>query len=140
MATAAAQFMVWQDSWLVGVKVLDSQHKQLVTLLNELHDAMKSGRGSSIVGGILNSLVSYTHAHFAAEEQLMQMYAYPDFKAHKREHQKLTGQVLDFQEKFSNGTATLSIDVMQFLSSWLQNHILGTDKKYGPFLQSKGVK
>ena len=140
MAAVAAPFMAWQDSWQVGVQVIDAQHKKLVSLLNDLYEAMKTGRGSALLGETLNDLVSYTRSHFAAEEQLMQMHGYPDFASHKREHEKLTTQVLDFQHQFSEGTATLSIEIMQFLSSWLQNHILGTDKKYAPFLNAKGVR
>jgi len=33
----------------------------------------------------------------------------------------------------------VNVDLLNFLKSWLQNHILGTDKKYAPFLNGKGV-
>ena len=33
-----------------------------------------------------------------------------------------------------------SSEVLFFLSDWLKNHILGTDKAYVPYLKSKGVK
>ena len=34
---------------------------------------------------------------------------------------------------------TISIEVMNFLKDWLSNHILGSDKRYGPFLNGKGL-
>ena len=33
----------------------------------------------------------------------------------------------------------LSMEVMSFLSDWLKNHIMKTDKQYGPYLNGKGV-
>ena len=89
---------------------------------------------------ILGSLVSYTKAHFSTEEQLLQLHGYPDLAAHKVQHKKFTDQVSDFQRQFSEGTLTLSIDVMNFLKDWLKNHILGTDKKYTSFLHGRGVQ
>jgi len=29
---------------------------------------------------------------------------------------------------------------MDFLKPWLSNHIMGSDKKYTPFLNAKGVR
>ena len=33
----------------------------------------------------------------------------------------------------------MTVEVMNFLKDWLSNHIQTSDKKYGPFLNSKGV-
>lgn len=137
MAAVMHEFMVWQDSWLVGVQTIDAQHKKLVSLINQLHEAMRIGQSKTVLTQILASLVDYTRAHFAAEEQLLQTHKYPDLPAHRIEHQKLTSKVLDFQEEFTAGNATLGVDVMQFLSNWLRDHILGTDMKYVPVLRSK---
>jgi hemerythrin len=34
----------------------------------------------------------------------------------------------------------VSIEVMNFLKNWLDKHIMETDQKYGPYLNSKGIK
>jgi len=39
-----------------------------------------------------------------------------------------------------NKDLSLTIDVMNFLSDRLKKHIMGTDKKYAPFFQEKGLK
>jgi len=33
----------------------------------------------------------------------------------------------------------MSIDIMEFLSTWLREHILGTDAKYVALMHSKGI-
>ncbi len=140
MATTTTQFVTWNDTWLVGVQEVDAQHKHLVSLLNQLHEAMMQGHGKNVLGPILDSLVRYTQVHFTAEERLMQQSKYPDIVNHKREHDALTQKVLDFQKNFVAGRIALGIEVMQFLSSWLQGHIRGTDKKYVPFLHASGIR
>ncbi len=140
MATTTTQFVTWNDTWLVGVQEVDAQHKHLVSLLNQLHEAMSQGHGKDVLGPILDSLVRYTQVHFTAEERLMQQSNYPDLVNHKREHEALTKKVLDFQEDFAAGRVAMGVEVMQFLSTWLQSHIRGTDKKYVPFLHANGIR
>lgn len=142
MQATVTKFMAWNDSWLVGIREVDTQHKHLVSLLNKLHEAMVHGEGKQVLGGILSELVNYTKAHFAGEERLMRQHGYAEYNAHKQEHDRLAGQVVKFQQDFTSGAATssTSVEVLHFLRNWLQHHICGTDKKYVPFLQSKGVK
>lgn len=133
--------MNWNDKMSVGVEVFDNDHKKLVGMLNELFDSVQAGKGKQVLGKILDSLVAYTAEHFAREEVLMQKHGFGEFAAHKKEHDDLVKQVLDVQNKYNSGqTATLSMEVMNFLKNWLVKHIQGTDKKYTPFLNAKGVK
>ena len=129
----------WSSAVSVNVKKFDDQHKKLVDLVNQLHDAMKVGQGSAVLGVVLQSLISYTGTHFADEEQMMKAHAYPDFAKHKAEHDKLVSQVLELQGKFQNGTAMITMNVLTFLKDWLVTHIQGEDKKYGVFFNAKGL-
>jgi len=132
--------MTWNDKMSVGVALLDNDHKKLVGMLNQLFDAINSGQGKESLGHILDGLVDYTKIHFANEEKLFAQTGYPEAVAHKKEHDTLTQQVLDVQKKYKAGaTGTLSLEVMNFLKTWLVNHIQGNDKKYTPHLNSKGV-
>lgn len=129
----------WTDRLLTNVKACDDQHKRLVSLVNDLHDAMTAGKGKDVLGKILGELVSYTDYHFKTEEQLFDRYSYPDAPKHKKEHQELTRKAKELKTRFEKGEVTISIEVMNFLSNWLKDHIMGSDKKYGPFLNDKGV-
>ncbi len=49
-------------------------------------------------------------------------------------------QVLDLLGWFIHGDLSLSNETVMFLRNWLSGRILCSNKKYGPFLNAKGVK
>jgi hemerythrin len=131
--------ITWNDTLSVNIREIDSQHQRLVELVNRLHDSMKSGKGNDVVGPILSDLVRYTVSHFATEEAYFKKFAYPDCVQHKKEHDDLTVKAKALKAGFEQGKMTISIEVMNFLKDWLSNHILGSDKKYAPYLNGKGL-
>ena len=133
--------LTWSPKYSVGVASIDEEHKKLIALINELHDAMIAGRGKDVVGKVLDGLVDYTKKHFALEERLFAQTGYPAAAEHKRAHDELTQQVVEIQEKFRSGkTITISMEVMNFLKDWLVDHILGTDQQYTAHFNSKGIR
>ena len=60
-------------------------------------------------------------------------------RTHRLEHQRFVQKVGDFKSSYDAGTIGLSNEVMHFLADWLKDHILGTDKKFSPFFNSKGL-
>jgi len=40
----------WSPAYSVKVKKFDDQHKKLIELINQLHDAMKAGQGNAMLG------------------------------------------------------------------------------------------
>ena len=129
----------WKTQYSVDIRQVDNEHKHLIGLLNVLFTAMTQGRGKEVLGQLFEKLLDYTKYHFSTEERLMSIHGYPEYTHHKKEHNELTKQVLTFKEQFDKGQANISIITYNFLKEWLNKHILGTDKKFGPFLKSKGV-
>jgi len=121
----------WDESCSVNVPEFDRHHQHLYCLVNSLHDAMTRGQARSALAPILDELISYTKSHFLAEEAFMLARAYPGLAAHKAEHAALTSQVLEFRERFSEGKAPITLELMHFLRDWLINHIQRSDKLYG---------
>jgi len=129
----------WSDTYVVNVREVDNQHKRLVTLVNELHDAVQTGKAKEVMGKVLGDLVNYTVYHFATEERFFDIYNYPDSESHKKQHTDLIEQITTLQKKYESGEKSITIDVMNYLHDWLHNHIVGSDKLFGPFLNSKGI-
>ena len=129
----------WTPSLSVGIASIDSQHKKLVDLINDLYVKMHSGEGRKGVGDALAKLIDYTGTHFQFEEDLFASHGYEDAAAHAGIHRELVARVVDFQNQFASGEADISVELMDFLKDWLVEHIKKTDAKYAPFLLSKGV-
>ena len=130
-------FMEWNSLLYVNVESIDKEHETLVLLLNEMYNAIYSGKGKDVVGSTLDNLIEYTQTHFAHEEGLMKENNYYNYKGHKLEHDKLTSQVMEFQKKLHEGQEGVHLKVMNFLKEWLTDHIFGTDMKLGYFLSKK---
>jgi len=88
-------------------------------------------------GEILKGLADYTAYHFNYEKNIFERYDYPETAEHLKIHKGLVDQVMDFKTQFEEGRAALTMDLMNFLTNWLKNHIMQTDKKYVPFLKEK---
>ncbi|MCW2276165.1 bacteriohemerythrin [Rhodoblastus acidophilus] len=129
--------MTWNEKMSLGVVGIDNQHKKLVGLVNELYDAIQAGKANAVLGRVLDELVAYTESHFRGEEELFSRARYPCSAEHKREHDALTGRVLEIQAKVRAGVqGTLSLEVMNFLKNWLIDHIQGSDRKYVAYLNA----
>ena len=92
--------MPWKDSYSVNVKSIDEQHKKLVSIINELNNAMLYEKGRSVIGKVLKDLVDYTVSHFDYEEKLMEKNGYSDLENHKQIHKDLLKTVGKFMMNF----------------------------------------
>ncbi len=130
----------WSNDKLgVNVEIIDSQHKRMVGMINELYDAMNSYRGETILGKLLIRLEHYTHYHFDTEEQYFKKYEYPEFAVHKSQHDLLRSQIAELEERYEKGDKMLSVKVMDLLKDWLADHIMKSDRKFGSFLNEKAI-
>ena len=74
------------------------------------------------------------------EEQYFKQHAYPGMANHVKEHEDLIRTVTELKKAFEGNKATITLDMMNFLKDWLVKHIMKSDKDFGPFLTSRGVK
>lgn len=125
----------WSDSLAIGVATIDEQHKLLVSYINELHRAVQQGQEETVVLDILDALVEYAVSHFSTEEVFFTHSAYPDTERHIAIHEQFKAQVAQFRKEVEAGSATVGMDVLEFLKNWLIEHIQGTDYKIGPYVR-----
>lgn len=129
----------WDQRYSVAIAEIDRQHQQLFQLLNELYDAMQTGHGNEVIAKVLDRLLDYTAYHFEQEEKLFALYHYPDEAAHRAEHAQLTQQARSLVARMKRGEGDVIVPTLKFLCDWLARHILGSDKRYAPFLTAQGV-
>ncbi len=137
---AEQQFVEWKDSYSVGIDSIDQQHKKLLHLINQLQTAVDYSTGEQFEREALDELVDYTKTHFTYEEGLMRDNEYPDFDAHKAQHEKMFKKVGEVLAEYEQDHDTAMGNAAEYLKDWLINHINGTDKEYSSYLIGKGVK
>jgi hemerythrin-like metal-binding protein len=129
----------WNDELSVGDKTIDDDHRHLLALMNSLDDAIGESRGTDVLARILDDLIIYTDEHFKREEKAMQGIRFSGFSEHKHAHDRLTGEVVGLQRKFTSGETKLTVEIMMFLFSWLFEHIMEADKQLGVAIRQAGA-
>ena len=130
----------WSDQLSVGIQEIDEQHKVLVDLLNQLHQAILHHHGGEVTGQIMDQLCEYTKIHFAVEESILRILDYPDYANHKKHHEQLLTQVQDLRTKMESGDHSISFELLHFLKKWLTIHIMEEDNAYIDHLMKCGAK
>jgi hemerythrin-like metal-binding protein len=132
--------MKWNDSFSVGVEKFDYQHKILIDHINQLLEAIREGNEKQEVSRVIEGLIEYTEFHFGDEEKLMKKYSYPGLIKHTDEHKLFIEKIKMFRSNVRSGKLSVIDEINQFLHDWLLDHIMGEDKKFGPYLNNRGVK
>lgn len=122
----------WKDEYSVGIDEVDDQHKELISCIASLEQAIESGdekqRWSAIHYAIVR-LSDYARVHFSVEESLMRIFNYPGCVEHIFQHQEFARYLADMERR--SLIQDISEDeIVDFLRNWLRTHILVDDKKY----------
>jgi hemerythrin len=132
--------ITWSDSkYSVQNNTIDSQHKRLIEIINELNDAMMSRKGFEITDQVLKKTLDYTVYHFETEEALMEKFSYSGLEQHRAAHISFQTKVISLTHKFEDYDAAVPRELLEYLRAWLTNHITVVDKELGLFLLGKGL-
>ncbi len=130
-------FIQWSDTYAIGIPAIDNDHKNLVARLNHFFSRSQSGASIAELNSILGNIVGQTSEHFSREEWMLERADVPDLAAHIAEHRRLVDQIRHFHENFqtSDKRRDLTVDMAEFLSRWLIDHILQQDMPAKPHLR-----
>jgi hemerythrin len=129
----------WNDSYSLGDERVDSQHRCLFDLVNDVVRSCDYGADKEKLKGTLEFMVNYAVQHFDDEEDLQVQCNFPEYEQHKKMHDDFKITVVDLVERFheSGSSSRLSSDVNRLVVRWLLNHIMVEDKKIVRHLQGK---
>ena len=130
----------WRSTYSVGVPNIDAQHKHLIATISQLHQAMMQGKAKPVLTGILTDLVHHTEVHFADEERLMRQKNYPRALPHVEEHRRLTTMARKLQHDYAAGRVGMTVETLDFLKTWLSDHIMTMDQDYAVFYSAQATQ
>ena len=127
------EIATWQDSYSVGIKTFDEQHRKLIDMTNELYSSYFETEtlSSFVFRDIIRLLVDYIKHHFSTEEKVMEKINYYKYREHKKEHVDFIKEVLAKVNDFHSGKTNTSLPFVRFLKDWILHHIAVCDKEMG---------
>ncbi len=120
----------WSSSYSVGIKMLDDDHRILISMINKLHQAMIAGQSRSMIAPLIQELKDYTVHHFHNEESHLKKINSPDFEEQRQQHAVFAKRIDEFSTDMENGNILLAMKIMPFLNDWLLRHIMSIDMNY----------
>ena len=114
---------------------IDAEHKAAFKLVDELAAAMES-RARGARGKALESLLVHLQEHFAHEERLMRASGYDAIEWHKGQHNAARRRVKRFAGRIEEGDRKAGGELIEYLASWLQNHISVSDRMMAAYLRN----
>ena len=122
---------------VTGNKTIDEQHKELISKINDLLDAVETSQGQATAMRMLNFLNDYVVYHFEAEENLQKEVGYPGLADHQKQHAALKQTVADLTDMLTEEEGATPAFVEQLnkkVIEWLYKHIEGFDRSVAEYI------
>lgn len=120
----------WRDEFETGISDVDHEHKELVDLINRLHDQLGGDADPGTVGAFLGEVFARISAHFALEETVMRKHGYDEYDAHKQDHEKLLDDIRDIMDDFEAGDYVAYNEALaSAVRDWFINHFKTKDAR-----------
>lgn len=121
---------------MTGNALVDSQHRQLFTAVNQLMDACAQGKGRDQIESTVRFLTDYVTKHFADEERLQVKSSYPNYAGHKQFHEGYRRQLAQTaQTLLQEGATVKTLGALNQAVAVLVTHIRTEDKRMAQFVQ-----
>jgi hemerythrin-like metal-binding protein len=112
----------WKDQYSTGIEAVDHEHRELIELINRLHDEMTAARSKASVEGFFGDLFKGISAHFALEERFMREHRYDQLPQHKADHERLLDEIRDIMDDFLGAEELDQAELATRLDAWFARH------------------
>jgi hemerythrin len=120
----------WRDEFNTGVAEVDHEHRELIDLINQLHDQLRRDPDRDTVAAFLGEVFAKISAHFALEETVMRKHRYDEYAAHKAEHEALLDEIRDIMDDYEAGSfADSGTALATTVQDWFINHFKTKDAR-----------
>ena len=119
--------------YYIGIDMIDQEHKQLFDDASEAYELLQeefTPDKYDKIDAILEKLRDYTVKHFSDEEAYMESIQYKKIFTQKIQHQEFINKLdefIDQHEKDEENQDEQIMDILNYLTDWLINHILHVD-------------
>ena len=125
----------WDSRYSLQLEGIDEDHREMINAFNSVWVVASQGLGAEQIHLALENAFSIMQRHFRSEEALLELWAYPRLRYHKREHQKLTSRLESIiNDVHHSDVSAINAQTFHFVGDWLCGHILKTDRHYDQYI------
>ncbi len=131
--------MEWKKKYALGIPVVDTQHRQLFRLSNELDAELEAGIRSEEIDAMLIHMGEYAARHFTMEEKYMVESNYPGLAEQQEAHRAFADRFVEIYEEFQKkGLNRELVDTLRReLTDWVRKHVTGLDQRFGTYYRDR---
>jgi len=135
--TKSKNYVSWSESYSMGIKIIDDQHKGLLDFVNDLfnHSTGNELEEQAYFKEVIQQAVQYIKNHFQTEEKLMITTKYPGYAEHKKAHDEFTLTVVKSVKDFESGKRLVLEKFAYFLKDWILTHVAVMDIQYATYFR-----
>ncbi len=126
----------WSTGYELAVPLIDAQHKKLFIIFKNLVLSCKRNTENAGVQA-LDFMTDYMDFHFKAEEEFWHLDPII-YTTHRKAHYYFVKEVYSATGKIRK-QGDISEDLLQFLGTWLLDHVLGMDRNHFAALRQAGL-
>jgi hemerythrin len=119
----------WKPAYSLAIPSVDQEHREMIDLINECHERMGNDADVESTERFLGEIHSGIAAHFALEEQLMRKSGYPEFEAHKEDHEELLDEIRNLMDRFDDDPEAGEKLLQERLGDWFGRHFATFDAR-----------
>lgn len=127
--------MKWNNSFAIGISVIDAQHKKIFEHLLAIENAVAKRDPWHILRFQLDELASYMKFHLAVEEALLEIIRYPGRAGHGESHAAILTQIAELEEALKLNPKAENL--VGFFENWFLKHVLAGDREYAGYIQQE---
>jgi len=132
----------WNERFKINIQAVDIEHERIFYMINNIYALANMNnideKRKDLVA-LTNTLIEYIHNHLINEEKLLLMYEYPLNEKHFASHNVFRERLSKFLEEIKRNKNFDAQKIVTIFFDWFVIHIELEDKRYGKFLNEKGI-
>ena len=127
--------MIWKSEYAIGIHELDKQHETLLAFITDFEKVVEGRAHLNTLAPLIARTREFVKYHFTVEESLMQLVDYPQFVAHRAEHQNVLTQFEMLEQRVLHEET--KGEVLPLVHTWLFRHSIDSDRPLAEYAIGK---
>ncbi len=133
--------IMWREGLTIDRGPIDQDHHTLIAIINQFEAVQPGPDAAASLNNVIGKLEKYGATHFAREEKLQRLVAFPPAPAHSQEHRHLMRSLGEARAELARAASAKDLvrlhgHMCGFLNDWLISHIIKSDLPMKPFVKA----